>query len=125
MRGFTVSTYPTGKLSGLPHSRPQVSNDNPYSESQFKTLKYHPTFPGRFASFEEAREFLRTFFQWYNQDHHHEGLMMLNPAVVHSGQADKTLQERGPPWISVTFQKIGFKDLDTFRVAYSSNPMLK
>ncbi len=76
------------------HSRPQVSNDNPYSESQFKTLKYHPTFPDRFASFEEAREFLRTFFQWYNQDHHHEGLMMLTPAVVHSGQADKTLQER-------------------------------
>lgn len=76
------------------HSRPQVSNDNPYSESQFKTLKYHPTFPDRFASFEEAREFLRTFFQWYNQDHHHEGLMMLTPAVVHSGQADKVLQER-------------------------------
>ena len=76
------------------HSRTQVSNDNPYSESQFKTLKYHPTFPDRFASFEEAREFLRTFFQWYNQDHHHEGLMMLTPAVVHSGQAYKTLQER-------------------------------
>jgi len=48
--------------------RPQVSDDNPYSESQFKTLKYHPTFPDRFDSFEEAREFMRKFFHWYNQD---------------------------------------------------------
>lgn len=74
--------------------RPQVSDDNPYSESQFKTLKYHPTFPDRFGSFEEAREFLRKFFHWYNQEHHHEGLMLLTPAVVHSGRAEEVLEER-------------------------------
>ena len=74
--------------------RPQVSYDNPYLESQFKTLKYQPTFPDRFDSFEEAREFLRNFFHWYNQNHHHEGLMLLTPAVVHSGRAEKVLEER-------------------------------
>ncbi len=74
--------------------RPQVSNDNPYSESQFKTLKYISTFPERFDSFNEAREFLRKFFHWYNQDHHHEGMMMLTPVVVHSCRAEKVLEER-------------------------------
>lgn len=75
-------------------SRPQVSNDNPYSESQFKTLKYHPTFPDRFESFDAARSFLRRFFEWYNHQHHHEGLQMLTPGVVHSGRADEVLAER-------------------------------
>ncbi len=75
-------------------SRPQVSNDNPYSESQFKTLKYHSTFPDRFESFDAARTFLRGFFEWYNQHHHHEGLQMLTPGVVHSGRADEVLAER-------------------------------
>lgn len=69
------------------HSRPHVSNDNPYSESQFKTLKYRPGFPNRFASMEEARAFCQDFFRWYNTDHRLSGIGLLPPAVVHSGQA--------------------------------------
>lgn len=67
------------------HSRPHVSDDNPYSESQFKTLKYRPTFPDRFGSFEEARTFLQEFFHWYNHEHHHSGIAWLTPATVHRG----------------------------------------
>jgi putative transposase len=76
------------------HSRPHVSNDNPYSESQFRTLKYHPEFPDRFGSFEEAREFIRAFVAWYNQEHHHEGINLLTPATVHSGRAVQVLAAR-------------------------------
>lgn len=68
------------------HSRPHVSNDNPYSESQFKTMKYRPEFPDRFASREEARSFGRAFFPWYNHEHRHSGLGLLTPAAVHYGQ---------------------------------------
>ncbi len=60
------------------HSRPHVSNDNPYSESAFKTLKYRPGFPDRFGSIEDARNFCRDFFFWYNNDHRHSGIAMLN-----------------------------------------------
>jgi putative transposase len=63
------------------HSRPRVSNDNPFSEAQFKTLKYRPTFPGSFESLEDARSFLVPFFDWYNNDHYHSGLDLL--AVYH------------------------------------------
>ena len=76
------------------HSRPRVSNDNPFSESQFKTLKYHPEFPDRFGSFEEAREFIRAFVAWYNHEHHHEGINLLTPAVVHSGRSEEVLAAR-------------------------------
>ena len=76
------------------HSRPHVSNDNPYSESQFKTLKYHPEFPDRFGSLPDARSFLLDFFQWYNTMHHHSGLAWLTPYDVHSGQAGQRLTER-------------------------------
>ncbi|MFM8931652.1 MAG: IS3 family transposase [Gemmataceae bacterium] len=76
------------------HNRPRVSNDNPYSESQFKTLKYRPEFPDRFGSFEEAREFIRSFVAWYNHEHHHEGISLLTPAVVHSGRAGEVLAAR-------------------------------
>lgn len=76
------------------HSRPQVSNDNPYSESQFKTMKYNPEFPDRFEGFAQAREFLQTFMAWYNHEHHHEGLNLLTPAVVHSGRAQEVLGMR-------------------------------
>jgi putative transposase len=69
------------------HSRPRVSNDNPFSESQFKTLKYQPDFPERFAGFEHALDFCGRFFHWQNQEHHHWGLGLLTPAVVHFGQA--------------------------------------
>ena len=70
------------------HSRPYVSNDNPFSEAQFRTLKYCPQFPERFGSIEDGRAFGREFFRWYNQDHRHSGLGFLTPAVVHFGQAD-------------------------------------
>lgn len=70
------------------HSRPHVSNDNPYSESQFHTLKSRPDFPARFGSLEDARAFLGPFFAWYNHEHHHAGIGLLTPAVVHAGQAE-------------------------------------
>jgi putative transposase len=70
------------------HSRPYVSNDNPFSEAQFRTLKYCPQFPDRFGSIEDGRAFGLAFFRWYNQDHRHSGLGFLTPAVVHFGQAE-------------------------------------
>ncbi len=76
------------------HSRPHVSNDNPYSESQFKTLKYHPEFPDRFGCVQDARSFLLDFFQWYNTMHHHGGLGWLTPWDVHHGHAELRLSER-------------------------------
>jgi transposase InsO family protein len=61
------------------HSRPHVSDDNPYSESQFKTLKHHPTFPDRFGCIQDARSFCQGFFGWYNFEHHHSGIALLAP----------------------------------------------
>src|SRR4029079_15568120 len=78
------------------HSRPHVSNDNPYSESQFKTLKYRPGFPAQFGSLADARAWARPFFQWYNHDHHHSGIGLLTPATVHHNQATETLAARQP-----------------------------
>ena len=69
------------------HSRPHVSDDNPYSESQFKTLKYRPDFPARFDSIEQARAFCQIFFAWYNDEHRHSGIGYMTPAAMHSGQA--------------------------------------
>jgi hypothetical protein len=68
-------------------SRPHVSNDNPFSEAHFKTLKYCPQFPERFGSIEDGRAFGQAFFRWYNHEHRHSALGFLTPAVVHSGQA--------------------------------------
>lgn len=76
------------------HSRPHVSNDNPYSESHFKTMKYSPEFPERFGSLQDARSFLQDFFQWYNTMHHHSGLGLLTPFDVHHGLAETRLAER-------------------------------
>jgi putative transposase len=70
------------------HNRPHTSNDNPFSESHFKTLKYQPRFPQRFGCIEDARSFCRSFFNWYNQDHHHAGIGLMTPNQVHYGQAD-------------------------------------
>ena len=70
------------------HSRPYTPDDNPYSESQFKTLKYHPSFPGRFADIESGRQFCRRFFPWYNTQHRHSGIAMFTPATVHFDQVD-------------------------------------
>ena len=76
------------------HSRPYVSNDNPYSESQFKTMKYRPEFPERFGCFQDARGFCGEFFHWYNTEHHHSGLGFLTPFEVHSGQAQERRAKR-------------------------------
>ena len=76
------------------HGRPHVSNDNPYSESHFKTLKYRPEFPDRFGSMPDARSFLTDFFQWYNTMHHHSGLGLMTPFDVHYGMAGKRFTER-------------------------------
>ncbi|MCE2422966.1 MAG: integrase core domain-containing protein [Gemmatimonadetes bacterium] len=67
--------------------RPRVSNDNPYSEVQFKTIKYHPGFPSRFGCIEDAKDFCRTFFQWYNTEHRHGGISLLTPQQVYFGRA--------------------------------------
>jgi len=71
------------------HSRPHVSDDNPFSESHFKTLKYRPEFPGHFGSLPDARSFCRQFFPWYNTEHHHAGLGLLTPEVVHTQRAEQ------------------------------------
>jgi putative transposase len=75
-------------------SRPHVSNDNSYSESQFKTLKYRPEFPDRFGSLQDARVHCQEFFHWYNHEHHHSGIGLLTPAVVHSGQSQTWMDKR-------------------------------
>lgn len=69
------------------HSRPHVSNDNPYSESQFKTLKYCPQFPDRFGSIQDARAFCQSFFSWYNKEHRHSGIALMTPEQVHYGKS--------------------------------------
>jgi putative transposase len=70
------------------HSRPHTSNDNPYSESQFRTLKYRPDFPDTFGSIEDARAFCQRFFAWYNKEHYHSGIAWLHPIDVHYGRAE-------------------------------------
>ncbi|RJO74940.1 transposase [Nocardia panacis] len=76
------------------HSRPHVSNDNPYSEANFKTLKYCPAFPDRFASIGEAQRFCRAFFTYYNDNHRHSGIGLHTPATVHDGTAHRIRAER-------------------------------
>ena len=98
-RGSSMKSKPVALLLAdlgitKTHSRPHVSDDNPYSESQFRTLKYRPGFPDRFGSIEDARGFCQSFFRWYNQEHHHSGLGLMTPAVVHHGQAAQLLLQR-------------------------------
>ncbi|GBE47007.1 integrase core domain protein [bacterium BMS3Bbin12] len=76
------------------HSRPHVSNDNPFSEAQFKTLKYRPGFPRCFGSLEDARTHCQAFFRWYNHEHRHSGIAYLAPKDVHYGRADEILEAR-------------------------------
>jgi len=76
------------------HSRPHVSNDNPFSESQFKTMKYRPDFPKRFGSYQDAMQYCRQFFDWYNNEHYHSGIGLLTPTSMHYGQADEILTAR-------------------------------
>lgn len=93
-RGSSMTSKPVALLLadlGVTKSlnRPHVSNDNPYSESQFKTLKYCPAFPKRFGSIEDARAFCREFFDWYNNEHYHTGIALMTPKVVHYGLAEE------------------------------------
>ena len=76
------------------HSRPHVSNDNPFSEAQFKTLKYRPAFPGRFGAIQDVRAHCHVFFPWYNTEHHHTGLGLLTPYDVHHGLAEQRVAAR-------------------------------
>jgi putative transposase len=76
------------------HSRPHTSNDNPFSESLFKTCKYQPQFPERFGSIQDAKAFCRRFFAWYNGEHHHHGIGLMTPNQVHYGQADQIHAQR-------------------------------
>lgn len=76
------------------HSRPYTSNDNPYSESQFKTMKYYHKFPKTFGSIEDAEIFLRGFFEWYNRQHKHSGIGYVSPESLHTGQAFQIRENR-------------------------------
>jgi putative transposase len=76
------------------HSRPHVSNDNPFSEAHFKTLKYRPEFPDRFGCIQDSRSVCGDFFRWYNHEHHHVGIGLLTPADVHHGRAKERVQQR-------------------------------
>ena len=98
-RGSSMTSKPVALLlSDLgvvkTHSCPPVSDDNPYSEAHFKTLKYRLGFPDRFSSLEEARCFCQEFFSLYNHEHHHSGLQLMTPATVHYGQAEKRISDR-------------------------------
>jgi putative transposase len=98
-RGSSMTSKPVALLLAdlgvtKTHSRPRVSNDNPYSEAQFKTLKYFPTFPERFTGIEHARSFCDDFFAYYNHQHRHSGLALLTPADVHHGHAATIIARR-------------------------------
>lgn len=98
-RGSSMKSKPVALLMAdlgitKTHSRPHTSNDNPYSESQFKTLKYHPSFPERFGSIEDARAFCQQFFAWYNTEHHHSGIGLLTPDDLHYGRSEQVTAAR-------------------------------
>lgn len=76
------------------HSRPRISDDNPYSEAQFKTMKYGPSYPERFFGLEAARAWMRGFADWYNHEHKHSGIALLPPVVVHEGRAAEVIAKR-------------------------------
>ena len=92
-RGTSMTSKPVALLLAdlgvtKTHSRPHVSNDNPFSEAQFKTLKYSPGFPERFSSIADARVFCKDFFHWYNTEHRHAGIGLMTPDAVHDGRAE-------------------------------------
>jgi putative transposase len=98
-RGTSMASKPVAFLLAdlgvtKSHSRPHCSNDNPYSEAQFKTLKYRPEFPDRFGSFEDAHGFCTRFFGWYNDEHRHSGIGFHTPADVHYGRAELVQAQR-------------------------------
>jgi putative transposase len=110
-RGTSMTSKPVAQLLvdlgvARSHSRPHVSNDNPYSEANFKTLKYCPAFPGRFGSIEDARSFCAAFFEHYNHVHRHSGIGLHTAASVHFGTASEVRAKRA----------------ETLDTAYAANP---
>jgi putative transposase len=110
-RGSSMTSRTVAQLLGdlgveRSHSRPRTSNDNPFSEAQFKTLKYRPDFPDRFTSIEAARAFCQRFFRWYNTEHRHSGIAWHTPHNVHYGHADAVQAARA----------------DTLAAAYARHP---
>ena len=110
-RGSSMTSNPVVELYSFlgikrSHSRPHVSNDNPYSEAGFKTMKYCPAFPERFGSIEDARAFCRRFFDYYNHEHRHSGIAYHTPASVHFGTATEVRAQRA----------------ETLEAAYVANP---
>jgi len=108
-RGASMTSKPVALLLAdlgvtKTHSRPYTSNDNPYSESQFKTMKYRPEFPERFGAIEDARSFCQDFFPWYNTEHYHSGIGFLTPEDVHYGQAEEIIKEREKV-LKIAFEK--------------------
>ena len=98
-RGSSMKSKPVALLLAdlgitKSHSRPHVSDDNPYSESQFKTLKYRPGFPDRFGSIQDGRSFCQDFFPWYNCEHRHSGIGLLTPEMVHYGKSEDVISQR-------------------------------
>jgi putative transposase len=111
-RGTSMRSKPVAALLvdldvARTHSRPHVSDDNPYSESQFKTLKYRPEFPERFGSLEDARAHCQRFFHWYNLEHRHSGISLMTPHAVHHGTAQTLQAQRAK----------------TLQLAYSARPL--
>jgi putative transposase len=111
-RGTSMTSKPVAQLLvdlgvARSHSRPHVSNDNPYSEAQFKTLKYAPVFPDRFGSLADARTFCQRFFGYYNHEHRHSGIALHTPASVHHGTAGQIRARRA----------------ETLQAAYQANPV--
>jgi putative transposase len=111
-RGTSMRSKPVAALLidldvAKTHSRPHVSDDNPYSEAQFKTLKYRPDFPERFGSIEDARAHCQEFFRWYNTVHRHSGIALMTPEAVHYGAAAALTQRRA----------------DTLGAAFAANPI--
>ena len=94
MRAKTVAQLLADLGVTKTHARPYTPNDNPYSEAQFKTMKYRPNYPDRFDSLDHARSWARAFFAWYNHEHHHTGLGLMTPTVVHQGQVDEVRAKR-------------------------------
>ena len=98
-RGAVMTSQPVAFLLAdlgvtKTHSRPHVSDDNPYSESQFRTMKYRPEFPDRFGCIQDSRAFGHSFFTWYNEQHRHSGLALLTPEMVHFGSAPDVVAQR-------------------------------
>ena len=94
MQSQTVAQLLANLGVGKSLSRPYTANDNPYSEAQFKTMKYRPGYPDRFDSLEYTRIWARDFFHWYNHEHHHTGLGLMTPTVVHHGLAEAVYAHR-------------------------------